>query len=969
MAQSNGYVAQQWKVEDGLPQSTVRCITQTTDGYIWAGTWQGLARFDGLQMTIFKSSNTPALYSSNIMSLFSDSHGQLWIGTDAGGLVRYSNGQFKRFDSTDGISAMRILSINEDRSGRIWCATELGVYSFNGEKFLHFTAANGLPRTYANQVSPLPNGGMYIGLVGYGARVQCNGDSLIVESVFPVGGYVIAIDSAGTMWYGIRKKGFIRREGDKEFVDTTYADLKSGETYILRNQEKWLLTTDDIRIISHDGNQVLKQIDGISLSDITTVFEDQEGNIWLGKEGGGLIQLRKKQLQVFSKQNGFPSDLVMCGLEDRFGKLWVGTWDAGLLFCSDTVTKTFSTVKMPDKISSIFTLTESKNGGVWAGAWGSGLYHAAKDHVQRFDKGIFRDEVSIISVVEDTKDGLWIGTAHDGVAYIVGDSITMWNTSRGLSSNRVNALLAAHNGDVWISVSANGVNRISNGTVTVFKKGSGLNDNFASPMYEDHDGAIWIGTNRGLNRWKNGTFTYVTEQQGLFDDAIAQIIEDDLGYFWIGAIHGIYRVRKQELNDAADGKISTVRCFTVGKEDGMVNEETGGGGTPRCWKTSDGKLWFSTSAGAVVIDPRTITSSAVPPKIILEDVWVENQARTISNEITLQPGETKIEFRYTGISFTAPDKIHFKYILEGYDKEWNDAGTQRVVRYTNMGPGTYVFRVCAINSSGIWSKEDASVTVVVLPPFYATWWFRTILIIFFLTIGPAIYFFRVRQLKHEKAKQIEFSRQLIESQESERKRIAAELHDGLGQNLLIIKNKLLVALQSLNEDLQSTQQLVDASEVVSGTIQEVRSISHNLRPHQLDQLGITKTLRSIIRQMKEATSLDIAAEIDDIDSSFSPEQEISLFRIVQESFNNIIKHSKATSVVVELKKTSGALTMIIRDNGVGFNQTNEYQNGFGMSSMQERARILGGTIEIISKNGEGTIVRLSVPILDKQLRH
>jgi hypothetical protein len=193
-----------------------------------------------------------------------------------------------------------------------------------------------------------------------------------------------------------------------------------------------------------------------------------------------------------------------------------------------------------------------------------------------------------------------------------------------------------------------------------------------------------------------------------------------------------------------------VQCFTVGKEDGMLNEETGGGGTPRCWKTADGKLWFSTSAGVVVIDPRTVTSNSIPPKVIIEDVWVENQIRAISKEIVLQPGETKIELRYTGINFTAPGKLYFKYFLEGYDKEWNDAATQRVVRYTNMDPGEYIFRVRAKNNSGIWSTEDASLTVFVLPPYYATWWFRTIMIMFFFTIGPVIYFYRVRQLTYEK---------------------------------------------------------------------------------------------------------------------------------------------------------------------------------------------------------------------------
>jgi len=394
-----------------------------------------------------------------------------------------------------------------------------------------------------------------------------------------------------------------------------------------------------------------------------------------------------------------------------------------------------------------------------------------------------------------------------------------------------------------------------------------------------------------------------------------------------------------------------------------LNEETGGG-TPRCWKTSDGNLWFSTSSGVVIIDPKTITANAIPPNVIIEDVWVENQLRPFSKEIVLQPGETKIELRYTGINFNAPDKMRFKYILEGSDKEWSDATTQRNVRYTNLNPGTYTFHLRSLNNVGIWSTNEASLIVTVLPPFYATWWFRSIMIIFFFTIGPLIYSYRVKQLTREKEKQVEFSRRLIESQESERKRIATELHDGLGQNLLIIKNKLLVALQSLSNESATTLRIEEASDIVSNTIEEVRSISHNLRPHQLDQLGITKTLRSIIRQANESTPIEFIGEIKDIDDILSSEQEISLFRILQESFNNIIKHSGATQVQVAVFRNKSSILVTVADNGNGIrNDTNNELSsttGFGISGMKERAKMFGWEFTIESKQGMN--ITLNIPL-------
>ena len=241
IAQNDPYVVQQWKVEDGLPQSTVRCITQTHDGYLWIGTWNGLARFDGVRMTVFNGSNTLEFLAANIMSLFTDRQGRLWIGTEPGGLVRYAGGRFKRFDSTDGISATRILSINEDHAGNLWCATEIGIYVYNGNRFRRFTEAEGLPRTYANLVIPLPDGGMYLGFVNTGVRARLIGDSLIVEKSFPVGGYAVDVDSNGALWYHIREIGIVKNAAEITTADRSLADRTSGEMYILRNQEKWLL--------------------------------------------------------------------------------------------------------------------------------------------------------------------------------------------------------------------------------------------------------------------------------------------------------------------------------------------------------------------------------------------------------------------------------------------------------------------------------------------------------------------------------------------------------------------------------------------------------------------------------------------------------------------------------------------------------------------------------------------------------
>jgi signal transduction histidine kinase len=319
--------------------------------------------------------------------------------------------------------------------------------------------------------------------------------------------------------------------------------------------------------------------------------------------------------------------------------------------------------------------------------------------------------------------------------------------------------------------------------------------------------------------------------------------------------------------------------------------------------------------------------------------------------VVLQPGQTKIEFHYTGINFLAPARIRFRYRLEGFDDDWRDAGYGRFAQYTNLDPGNYRFRVIAVNNAGVWNHDGAFVDVTVLPPFWATWWFRGMVIVFFLTVGPVIYWYRVRQLKREKEEQREFSRRLLSSQEEERQRIANELHDSLGQNLLVLKNKILVA----QEQNGARGDLEDMSGLVSQTIEEVRNISHNLRPHQLDQLGVSKTIRAMIRKLAASSTIEFTADVDDVDDLLEGDEDIGLFRIIQESVNNIVKHSGSTKAAIELKRTEDGIFLTIRDNGTGIAGGEE---GFGLSGMRERVRILGGVLEIRQAEGGGTIIEM-----------
>ncbi|MEX2116121.1 MAG: triple tyrosine motif-containing protein, partial [Bacteroidota bacterium] len=331
-----------------------------------------------------------------------------------------------------------------------------------------------------------------------------------------------------------------------------------------------------------------------------------------------------------------------------------------------------------------------------------------------------------------------------------------------------------------------------------------------------------------------------------------------------------------------------------GTNAGLIVSEVGGGGNPRVWRTKDGLLWFSSERGLVRIDPATLRKNSVPPDVVIERVTVDNNPVRADTLVVVNPGNTKVEFEYTGISFSAPERVRFQHRLVGFEEEWEDVGVKRFVQYTNLPPGEYTFRVRAANTDGVWNEEGASLAMVVVPAFWQTAWFLTLAVLVFSLAGPSVYVLRVRMLKQENAKKQQFSRQLIERQENERNRIAREMHDSLGQELLVLKHRIQLSLRNPGDLEMPKETLQGYSDSVSGILDKTRQISHDLRPPELDQLGLSETLRSILARVRAANRFELVGEIDEIDGVFARGEDIHVVRILQEALSNAIKHSQAT---------------------------------------------------------------------------
>lgn len=416
-----------------------------------------------------------------------------------------------------------------------------------------------------------------------------------------------------------------------------------------------------------------------------------------------------------------------------------------------------------------------------------------------------------------------------------------------------------------------------------------------------------------------------------------------------------------QLNDLADGRRSRVESFAYAGVDGMLSSE-GVGGTLAGSRMHDGTLWFPTTRGVVVVDPRH--RDTTPPRVVIEGITIDRESITAVGPVRLTPGQEHLDIQYTALSWSRPQAIKFRFRLVGLDREWVDAGARRTAYYSHLPPGSYTFNVTADNGEGVWNATGETLAIVVLPRFYQTWWFRAVVVSTIAALVWLSWRYRIAQMRRAQAAQQALSRQLIESQERERQRIAAELHDSLGQNLLVVKNRAMLGALSQQSE-EARQQFDEIGSTVAQTLEEVRTISYNLRPHHLDQLGLTTTVGAMLEKIGTSTAMSITSELDDIDGLFPSSHEITIYRIIQESLNNVLKHSQATVAHVAVRSREHEVEIVVRDNGQGFSPRESRHHGagpggFGLSGIAERVQILGGTHTIESAPGHGTTITVRI---------
>jgi hypothetical protein len=439
--------------------------------------------------------------------------------------------------------------------------------------------------------------------------------------------------------------------------------------------------------------------------------------------------------------------------------------------------------------------------------------------------------------------------------------IRFTKAQNNLVSDDVKVIHESADNTIWFGTYG-GLSRYRDGVFTNYTTDDGLASNQVRSLYEDAENVLWVGSyDGGLTRFKDGKFTRYTIADGLFNDGVFQILEDSFRNLWMSSNRGIYRVAKSQLDDFADGKISRIESIAYDKSDGLLETECNGGQQPAGAKMRDGKLWFPTQGGVAVIDPETIKANPVAPPVTIEAAKIDGTNVVLKDEIEIAPGKNNLEISYTGLSFIKPEFVRFRYQLKGQDETWVEAGNRRTAYYPCLPQGEYVFAVIAANADGVWNETGASIKIKVAPVFYRTWWFVLLASILAACAVFAFYRWRMKRLEQAHHIQENFSRQLIESQEAERQRIAAELHDGLGQSLLVIKNRALLGKMSLDNRKESDEQFEEISGASSKAIEEVREIAYNLRPYHLDRLGLTQSIKAMLEPLSEVTGIDFPSAV------------------------------------------------------------------------------------------------------------
>jgi ligand-binding sensor domain-containing protein/signal transduction histidine kinase len=1016
-ARQSDYLVDIWDTENHLPNSSVTAIAQTPDGYLWVGTYNGLARFDGLSFVTFDPLNTPALGHARIQGLFLDEQGTLWINTYRGGLTSYRGGVFRR--EWEGTEFDLHTMLGFSSSNAVVFVTQFGqvlrrnlAASDSKSAWSTFSPPAGRERLVFQCSSP--DGTLWF-VTRQGLIVRLVGTEFqdLPASACPVGNRtrMLAADEQGHIWAGT-DQGLARWDGRQfETMTPTNGEPTLAITYLLpvRDGGVWVLADGRLRkqrdrrwlVEAEEWRGLLGSASGRTMG----MHEDREGGVWFCHYGNGLFHVTPEgRFQRFSIQDGLPGDRVWAWFQGREGEVWVGVDRGGLARLRE---KRFQVIGAAEglRARAALSVCEDENGAMWFGTSGGGLCRWDGQRLEEVPVGAETAANYVFSVFPQRGQGLWLSASagedlyvflnnqlqrapwevhgvksllvdRTGRVWIGTKSGLSWWTpqqrhnfaaSEGMATAAVRALAESADGAVWCGSDDGSLVRCEPGSVQAFRATDGLASQPILSLLADHRGVIWAGTFRGgLLRFKAGKFARLTSEQGLPDDVISQVLEDDQGQLWLGTHAGICRVSKTGLEACADGQERHVDCVSYGRQDGLPSLECSGNYQPACWRARDGRLWFSTVKGMVSVQPGDLPINPLAPKVALEEFRVDGERVSLTgNSIVVPPGRNRFEFRFTALSFVASDNVRFRYRLDGLENDWQEGGNRRTVQYSHLRAGDYQFHVLACNNDGVWNPLGSQASFTVKPYFYQTWWFLCAASL--AVIGGVAGAVRAVTSRKYRAEMAQLEQQ--HAIERDRARIAKDIHDDLGAGLTQIT--LLSELAQRDPPEQSgvhLQRISDSARQMTRAMDEIVwavDPQHDTLAGLIDY--ISAYAEDFLRTAGIRYRMDLPADMPAL--HVAAESRYHLFLALKEALNNIVKHARATEVWLRLRLNGESFTLVVEDNGQGLPEVktsasngDRLVSGRGLANLEGRLAAMGGNCLIKTTPMLGTRVEMTARI-------
>jgi ligand-binding sensor domain-containing protein/signal transduction histidine kinase len=982
---------QSWQKEEGLTQRPARVLTQTRDGYIWIGTDEGLVRFDGLRFVPFGISD--GMKGAPVTTLLQDHRGVLWIGTADNGLSYWQDDRFTTLTKRDGLPANSITALVEDNSGRVWIGTDAGLATWQNGHLSLSNATAPIDGLRINALLKDQKGTIWASVKNAGIFhltserfVTLTGES--VEDVLKEA-HCLLVDHAGRLWLGAGEDIVLCRDNERWYqYRIPRHEAKSHITSLAEEPDGtvWAGSSGGGLIQFKDGKSAAVPAEtGLAGSLVQSLLTDREGHLWVGTESG-LNRLRRKPLTVLSQSEGLGLGAVHGMAEVMPGIIWVAKANNGLYRWDRKSFNRLSATGLSPHDSQIATVLVTHEGSCWVATTNSLLLY--KDPIAAADevKVMNSSNLNIVALAEDREGALWAGT-REGTLWRLREGAWLAQTNFS-QTNSISGIVPEADDSVWIGTDGNGLFRLAKGNVEHFDRSGPVSKQIRT-LFLDARETLWVGTAAGLSRLRHGRVANFTTREGLPDNYIVQIVEDDFGRLWLGTAGGIACVNKTQLEDVASGKISRLYPQIFGRAEGMLSEECSGGFFPTGLKTRSGLLWFSTSKGVCVINPRFQPVETAVPNPVLEEVTVddvpnfrlrgpsppvnENQTSKMpkpdsANSLRIRPGKHRVEFRFTGLSYDAPELIRFRYRLEELDPDWVEAGTRRSAFYSYLPPGSYRFHLAVCNNNGAWSESESSLGLFIPRHFWQTWWFITLAVVGSAASVIVIVHITEKTKLHSRLKRVEQERAL----ESERTRIAKDLHDEMGAKLCRISFLSEHASRNHIPPQELRQQITSISDASRELLHSLDEIVWAVNPQNDTLEHVASYMGQYAQEYFQMTGiqceLDIPTQVPP--HPLSSQMRHHLFLATHEALTNILKHSGATRAVVCMVLNKAGFEIKISDNGKGLVPTPVNSSsgspgtdsGDGLSNMRKRLADIGGQCSIDSSPGQGTNIRFVIPL-------